>query len=220
MESLSESEVEEIFSDKITDRNHWAYRNNPFQKSIDHERIYLYYVDLIESNKEPNPWVYLFDPPRPLRNRDEIREAIEYLAQNAAVQGNRPHHIGQGFEFIKWTMRSLIVIVIDFTNSEDGERWKFKHNGGILFLDDGEHTPNHTFYDAFDYNLNVTGVNGNSREVSALCFENHMAGEDKRPLGAGEERFKYNLYPGARGRFYPQPIDPGGTNLGPPPDEP
>jgi len=218
MESLSEREVEEIFSNKITDRNHNAYRNNPFGKTIDHTRIYLYYVDLVEPGKEPNPWVYLFDAPNPLRNKPAVREAIEELAQNAALVRINSKYIGRGFELVKWTMRSLIVIIVDFT--DDGRRWKFLHNGGILFFDDGKHTPNHTFYDAFDYNFDVKDVDGISREVSALCFENHMAGEDGRPLGAGQEKFKYDLYPGARGRIYPQPIDPGGTNLGPPPDVP
>ena len=222
MATLSDREVQELVDAKTSGTNHSAYMSNPMHKSIDHVRIYFYYMTEPEVKPEPLPTIYLYDAPSPLRNRGAVRRAIEDLAQNAAWEGIHPRPVATGvkFDFIKWTMRSLIVIVIDYPNIAGKYNWEFKEGAAIAFYEDGVHTPNHTFYDAFHHTFDISDKQGKSKRVSALCFENHMAGADRLPLGAGEEKFKYDLYAGPDGRFLPHPIDPGGTNLGPPPDVP
>ncbi len=211
MRVLTESEFNELIANLITPQNHSAYENNPFHRSLDHELIYFYYLDDLSDVNHPKPRMYIYDPPNPLRNRAEIRAAIRICAQNASDNGRNPRLRGYGFDLMKWTKRSLIVIVVD----HDG--WKFSDGNGVVFLPGNGKKPNHTFFDAFNYNLTITDANGQPKEVSAVSFENHMVDQYGEDLGIGiEEQFEYLLVDKSGPNFRAQPIDPGGMNLGPP----
>lgn len=62
-----------------------------------------------------------------------------------------------------------------------------------------------------------TGPKG-PRRTSAACFTDYMiADEFGNPLAYGEKQhFKFWMFPKDPIKSRPNPIDPGGTNLGPP----
>lgn len=212
MRTFADEQAADQFIDNlITPRNRSIYDNNPLHRSIDHERIYFYYVTDTTVRPYPKPKFYIYDAPNPMRNRAEIRAKIKHCAQNASDGGNDPLLYDLGFDAVEWTKRSLIVIVIDY----DG--WKFKKNGAVVFEPGNGIQPNHTFFDALDYDFPIRDKSGVSKEVSSVCFENHMVDEYGYDLGIGvREYFNYWLIDRSGSRLFGQPIDPGGVNLGPP----
>jgi hypothetical protein len=171
------------------------------------QTIYLYYVDEVVPGVEPVPRVYVRHYPAPIRNQLKLQELIATAAQEAADLAPADDH---GFGRFEWRQKSFVVIIID----ADG--WTYDEDNALVFKEEPGKFGNHTFFNAFHPSIEVV-KDGAAREVSVLCFTNWMATATGKDLVDDErEEFVFDLNPMRDGRVHPTPIDPGGTNLGPP----
>ncbi len=110
----------------------------------------------------------------------------------------------------------------------DDIRWKLHRfqNGteAVVFYEEKfetDFTPNHTFYDAIDFEKVTITKNGTDVDGQAVAFINHMKQADGSDLGPTPERYEFGMYfdvefSGGSSKKLTFVIDPGGTNQGPP----
>jgi hypothetical protein len=209
--SITKSEFEQIKNQTLTNINHPVY--DPGKVAISPECIYFYYVTLT-ALKRPVVCVYYYDHKRPF-GAGELVESIKALARNARLNEDVPPKCGTTFECINWQRKSYFVMMLDHDDIF------LMPDNAIMFDVAGGHTPNHTFFDGDDINIEVQNISGDMDLVPALCCINYMSrNEAGNDLGPEErQHFIYKIYTKSRTRpdFIGQDvIDPGGTNLGPP----
>lgn len=203
-------EADDQIENLIRQGNSPIYRNNPRHFMLEPHRVYFYYVTDPYLKPEPYPPYYHYDHPMPIRNTAAARRIIDGLAQNAASGGSDPPIAGHGFNKEAWRRRSLIAILVDHKD------WHFKPNSGIVF-DPTKGHGNHTFFDGFDHEVEITNEAGVTRTRTCVGFFNYMVNERGDPLDHDiREEFHFWMYSLERGRVVREPVDPGGTNLGPP----
>ena len=169
---------------------------------------YFYYIAKT-SNGYALPVRYNYYSYHERIKRDDLDELIECLTHNArrqpADQEIKPSDINE-----EWRKKSYIIFAIDDPNYE------FEKPG--IVLDPSSGKPNHTFYDAKNFNgipVKIPGTEQHSK-VSAIAILNHMKrGWDEEDLMTGDlpQKFYFQFLPPIRFPFLP---DDGGTNLGPP----
>jgi hypothetical protein len=141
-------------------------------------------------------------------------------ARPSTTVKNPPKLPDNSFERIEWKHKSYMAIFFDEAN------WAFhRRNGGkpsVAFNTDGGATPNHSFFDAADVELDMPNRRtGGTDKRSAIYLVNHMKGEDGQDLGAVREVYKFDMFLEAKYAESQAPamtviFDPGGTNQGPP----
>jgi len=157
---------------------------------------------------------------------DEVPARIYDLAINAMprTEHKNPQKLSSyEFQEIPWERRSYIAIFFDETN------WQFhRRRGGkpSVAFDPVNGTPNHSFFDAKDIDLQIPKPDGSVSDTrTAIYFVNHVKKDDKGNDFPGpkkeKQRFKFDMWLLARfarsGQFAMSVnIDPGGTNQGPP----
>jgi len=135
----------------------------------------------------------------------QVEDLARRLTLNARLQIEKqvPPPDGANLENIVWRRKSYVVFVLDSEGEgwTDGKRISFYQRDGYL--------RNHTFYDAWDFSIDLGGT-----PRHAVGFINYMwrGPGDQRPLGRAAQRFRFRLDPAKQPR-YP---DSGGTNMGPP----
>jgi hypothetical protein len=165
----------------------------------------------------------------------DLREIVTKRAQNARDEGQDPPvdpPPSINFSNIVWRHKSYVVIFID----EDKWTLHKKQNKKppvVFNLKEGS-TPNHTFYDAddFDVDMPVPGYAAKKMKCSVVYFINHMKREggddleeDDGPNGDGREFYHFDLFfevatTQGTNASMTVIIDPTGTNQGPPEDDP
>lgn len=141
--------------------------------------------------------------------KDDLKEIIESLTLNARQkledQGPKPADKKE-----RWRKKSWIILVVDDPN------YAFDRPGVIIRADPASE-PNHTFYDADQFNhMPVREPNSPAlSNVSAIYFMNHMKGGwDENDVSPGQYQFfQFDFLPPIG---FPLVPDDGGTNLGPP----
>lgn len=154
---------------------------------------------------------------------DDMPDIIAKLARNGRPDTYKdppklPQH---NFENIVWKRRCYIAIFVDEAN------WKLHKRangaGAIVFNTDKGSTPNSSFFDAADIEIDMSDTGDGSDMRSAIYFVNHLTCETGGSVGHEQNRSEYifDVYfdvafadPAAE----PAKIvfDPGGTNQGPP----
>lgn len=193
--------------------------------SIDH-----YFYPRGKEHDEPgNGWEQIPCPDNTVED-SRLKTLITELAENARGSKDNPRPYKHNFSDIRWRRKSYLVFLFD---DSDWKLHTYQNKNGkkkraIIFYpykNGTKLTPNHTFYDALDFELSVASPDGSGREVRrAIAFINHMKNKDGDDLERGDdEPYEFGLYLDvelAIGRDPPITlvIDPGGTNQGPPID--
>ena len=154
-----------------------------------------------------------------------LKDTITHLANNARGSNDNPKPYAKNFKNIKWRRKSYMCVYFD------DKHWKLhkyvdrtlRTRRAIVFytVKNGHQlTPNHTFYDGIDFELQVQG---DAHPRSAVVFINHLKDENGVDLYDRNkpEPYEFGMYLGvelAGGEDSPLTviIDPGGTNQGPP----
>lgn len=205
-------------------RSRWPYRN-------DIGYVYLYYVAVTDDGRlnvkhyERKAKVLADGSWVPIKYED-VKGIVAELVQNS-IDGDRVYRPEPEINFrnVKWRRRSYIALVVD------EPYWKLFKKGAknppITFLpkmkDGKQGTPNHTFFDATDFEIVVT-ENGNKRTLAGLFFINHFKID---AIGSDitseihKQNFHFNIYFEVAFAEGGDPdltviFDPGGTNQGPP----
>lgn len=211
MNALTQQEIDDL-DDLISTTNHRSYENYPHGSTIEPHQIYLYYITNPYELPDPNPLLFIKDYGRPIHNDSVMKSLVKKMVHRICDPDDNYIHDSEGFNNKKWTMRTYIVIVID------SRGWKFREDAGIIFDPTDDKTPNHTFFDGFDFDVDVDIGPLSPRKASAAGFINYMAADEYgNPLARNEEQvFKFWLIPSNPAKSRSDPVDPGGTNLGPP----
>jgi hypothetical protein len=166
------------------------------------------------------------------------KRKVKKITKNLVLNGRRdslpdptgfcPPSCGDESTKIKWRRKSYIVVVVDDPN------WRLARRAGqeidpILVA---PKTPNHCFFEAFEWTIKMPfhapTAAFDDYYTSAVALRNHMSrNEEGDDLGNGkEEKFVFGVnvqrLKKVRGKrkfvpeFFHVPIDPDGTNLGPP----
>jgi hypothetical protein len=144
---------------------------------------------------------------------NDTEALVKRLADNASLRDHVPPHHGSGFKNMLWRRRSYLAFVVDHPEYKvwSGKGIEFNNKDGAL--------PNHTFFDAKDFTVNLKKPDGSTVGRTAFVCINYMIGSNgsKLPDGA-REKFSFALL--LRKLDFPEPFkyDPGGTNQGPPVD--
>jgi hypothetical protein len=206
-----------------------AYPWNPFEHVP--YSIYFYYVVLDKDHRpRVDHYFYVDGPPAdPSRWQPipvaEVASIIPALATNARAQGSNPPPSGANFQDIVWTRKSHIVILVDEAD------WSFHKRGegrtALSFNVGKGSTPNHSFCDARDVEVQIPRDGGGTDMRSAIAFINHMKrnsdGDDL--LDGDAQRFEFEAYldvgySGPAASPLTIILDPDGTNMGPPQSPP
>jgi hypothetical protein len=174
-----------------------------------------------DQNADSSTWPRI-PYPEDARVDSDLKTHITNLAINARGPKNNPPKYAENFKNLVWKRRGYFVLFFD----EDC--WKLIKNksrsgvrrGAVLFYPTkgGKRlTPNHSFYDAKDFEITLPGE-ANTR--SAVVFINYLKDESGADLD-GEEPYEFGVFVGvelAAGKDPPLTliVDPGGTNDGPP----
>jgi hypothetical protein len=203
--NLNEPGIGDVIYDRYRDRNP---RREPGKIPA---CLYLYHIGPFENHRRRVRHYYYNGDGEPL-NPERVRELVVQLTQNARrpEPEQAPPPIGGDWQYVVWSRKSYVAIVIDDPTVRfvEGDAIRFKLQGGYL--------PNHSFYDAQDWTVDVPSAPGPSSECSIVLFVNHITGEGLEDLPAEAERFRFDLntIPPLRDDIrYP---DSGGTNMGPP----
>lgn len=147
--------------------------------------------------------------------RENLGMLITQLALNArladrAEQVPAPHPNPTAKS--EWKRKSYLIALVD------DPTFSFTADAAISVDSSGGRTPNHSFFDAKDFNdIELPALIGGTQTVSAVCVIDHMKKANGEDLAAGDEE-EYVI------RFNPDPIgfrfndgeDDGGKNVGPP----
>jgi hypothetical protein len=194
--------------------------------------IYFYYVRLDNSGKLRIDHYFDVDGPpddptqwQPIPYAD-VPARLFRLAMNGrpgAVVKNPPTLPDHNFDNIIWTRRSYIAFFFDEAN------WRFHTRDGgkaaLAFKTGAGLTPNHSFFDAKDVELEMpNNFTGGTDKRSALFFVNHKKrnenGDDFPPAPAEEQVFEFEMFlkvqfAEASTNTLTVIFDPTGTNQGP-----
>ncbi|HYI47886.1 MAG TPA: hypothetical protein VEX35_05410 [Allosphingosinicella sp.] len=189
--------------------------------------LYFYYVRLDrDSRLRVDHYFYVDGPPehpeewKPIPP-DRVAAIVAGLAANARAGGSNPPPSGANFQDIVWTRKSHLAILID----EEGWALQRRADGGtaIAFNRRKGSTPNHSFFDARDLEVEISGGSGGTGRRSAIALINHMKrNSDGEDLLEGEAQpFVFDVYvdvrySGSPGSAMTVILDPDGTNMGPP----
>jgi hypothetical protein len=156
---------------------------------------------------------YFYDRPEGPIEYNELRSLITRWGKNARKPDDEqnPKPEREGWDYIEWHRKSYIVFLIDDLS------YRFDRNEAIWFGydDNGITKPNHTFFDAKDYDdIKLPRSGGGTDDVAAVVCINHMKKrEDGRDLRDENQGFHFDFNPAVERRVTPED---GGTNMGPP----
>lgn len=189
-----------------------GFTDNPYT-------IYFYYIGP-NPNGHPDVREY-YRTGRELRHREDVESAVKELTVNARKpRGEQsPPPTNVFWKNMVWKRKSYIAILID------DPLFRFKRPGVIFDRDYGS-LPNHSFYDAWDREIDIPTDDDQPSQCALVCFINHMKDAVGNDLDEREEHFHFDLYtePPLRDRSQvlgervvrPRYPDSGGTNMGPP----
>jgi hypothetical protein len=142
---------------------------------------------------------------------EDVEELVRTLARNARKlqdQQDPQPDVQQNLDNIEWTRKSYIVFVRDDDVGFDGAE-------PIIFDYMNQGIVNHSFFDGWCRDVDLSDSRNGSDTCSALCFINHFKRDQNSDVNPDQRdympfRLKYD-----RGGILTHP-DSGGTNLGPP----
>lgn len=189
--------------------------------------IHFYYIVFDENNQPRADHFFYNNGPKNNPGEwneiptDQVEFLIPDLIANARSTGiKNPVVSGNNFYNIQWRRKSYVLIVID----EDDWPFQRRNNGNIAaaFNISKGSTPNHSFFDAMDIEVDIPNGSGGTDTRYAIAFINHMKrNADGDDLIQGDtQRFEFDAYVDVK---YAPPaapplkiiLDPGGTNQGP-----
>lgn len=173
--------------------------------------IYFYYVGL-DSGKVDDIRHYYHDNGTVPIEYNDAKNIAQKLANNAALGDHVPPQTGSAFKNMVWRRISYFIFVVDHMKYTT---WPTK---SIEFNSKDGGLPNHTFYDATEFEVDVPRPIGPPVRRSAFMCINHMKYTNGSPWPTpnASEFFSFSLI--LKLGNYPEPwkYDPGGTNQGPP----
>lgn len=187
--------------------------------------IYFYYIAFDEDRLRVDHYFYRNGP---LDNPGEWNEIMpaevaailpELVANARSPDPKDPPACGHNFQDVVWTRTSHMVFLID------AAAWAFRKRseglGAIAFSPAKGSTPNHTFFDGRDIDVQLPGSEGSEDNRTAVAFINHMKrnseGDD---LGHETQHFRFEIYFDVSYGDLDAPtvvviLDPDGQNQGP-----
>lgn len=202
-----------------------AYPWEPF-KYVPYS-LYFYYVRLDGAGRLRVDHYFYVDGPldhpeqwQPIPP-ERVAAITAELAANARAGGSNPPPSGGDFQDIVWIRKSHLAILID---EENWVLHKRADGRAAVVVETGKgSTPNHSFFDARDLDVEIPGGSGSTDSRTAISLINHMKrNSDGDDLLDGEaQRFAFNIYldvsyGGATASKLTVILDPDGTNMGPP----
>jgi hypothetical protein len=216
--------------------NHSMFELAPFEKRGKPHCLYLYYITNITRRRNTVYFqmkVYYHDNGGKRLGRRKVKKLAPKLVlnarrdcltntttQKAEPKGYCPPLCGTKFDDVKWRRKSYILVVVD-----DPHWWLARHAGNKvdpILVNAHSKTCNHNFFGAFEWSVemphNAPSGSFDHHRTAAVAFRNHMVRDEAgSELGDEEQEFSFDInVENQRGDFLPVPIDPDGSNLGPP----
>jgi hypothetical protein len=220
MAILDEAAFEEFVRSSTSSTHHDAYEAKLGQPNFDKKphTMYFYYLDWLDNGLLDVRHYKHFNGDLPIEAAD-LPRLLHILARNAIDGGSAPPSAGRFFEDIEWDTKSYIAFMMR------SDLWKLRKGVAIAF--DPGRRKNQSFFDAQDFDIDISAAGNGSEVASAVCCVDHLkrtdAGDDLGTDAAGhpgpkeKQTFKFSLafdisyMPGKV-----ITIDPDGTNVGPP----
>lgn len=220
MAALTEQDVAQktlAISGTGTDVYRPVYGHHPYDKTP--SMVYFYYLAW-KANSLPDIRHYHFERETPIQPGDlpGIARTLGRTARGPAVPD------ATNFEKIEWKRKSYLIFLMD---SKVWSLLKRRDGGTALWFDpeDGKKQENHAFFDAMDFDVDLSFHNDGTDMVSAVACINHMKrsqqGDDLGVAPDGStytesQYFKFSVAYRALGTNFTTTYDPDGTNTGPP----
>lgn len=178
---------------------------------------YFFYFGPAPKGKEARRFdrYYYVSHHRPIK-RKHLRDLITHLALNARLDRSEQYPVPHPTPTSQseWKRKSYLIALVD----DPG--FRFTPDEAFYFDTSRKGLPNHTFFDAKDFDdieLPALDKPGEKQKVSAVCVINHMKRVDEGDLLKSDDPQFFAI------RFCPSPMgirpareDDGGKNVGPP----
>ncbi|HEY5713271.1 MAG TPA: hypothetical protein VIT38_15355 [Allosphingosinicella sp.] len=203
---------------------------NPYDKKLGDLKfrkvpscIYFYYIKLNDNGPATIKHYYYSDGDRKI-HADDIPELVRQLGRNGReIYGVPPQH-GEGFSTtdyrrIAWRRKSYIAFLLD--NDDADAHFSKNNKNAFKFYRKQDATKNHSFFDGFEVEVDLSDDEDGSQIRTAVVCINHMKKTaDGNDLGIGgvaeEDEYKFELNIQLNRASLTRAPDSGGTNMGPP----
>src|SRR5262249_3340389 len=155
----------------VSATNHGAYENWRHSSSFDPQRVYFYFVTKPHQLPEPDVRLYIYDHNVPIRGEYALKPIVTKLARAAASDIPPAPCITQ-FDEIAWTRMSYIVFFLF------DARAQVRRRAAIVFDPRKGGTENHSFFNAKEMDIDISGDTEAPRTIVATYLKDYMAADE------------------------------------------